>query len=217
MYLILWIGIVLSIYFTVYWGVKRILLNLAPNVFYAADYVGTWIHELSHALFALLVFHKITKIKVQKGKHGTSGGVMGSDPLGRDQEEMLDSIMICLGPLLVGSYGIFSLYHHYFLMILETTWQDYAISIGLSVIILTGVMPSTPDLKIMIGNMGNSWFGNLRQLFVVGMLFTITVWVYPALYTINKTSVIPLYFLVLIYGGFLVDFLLLQLIKKLSF
>ena len=54
MYLILWIGIVLSIYFTVYWGVKRILLNLAPNVFYAADYVGTWIHELSHALFALL-------------------------------------------------------------------------------------------------------------------------------------------------------------------
>ena len=84
MYLLLWIGIVLGFYFTVYWGVKRILLNLAPNVFFTADYIGTRIHELSHGLFALLVFNKIVKLKVQKGKYGTSGGEMGSVPLGQD-------------------------------------------------------------------------------------------------------------------------------------
>jgi hypothetical protein len=201
----------------VYYLVKRILLRVAPDMYYAADYVGTWIHELSHLVFALLVFHKITSFKVRKSKYGTSSGEMGSKPLGCEHSGMLDSMMVSLGPLLVGTYGIFAIYHHYFLSMLTPTWQEYAISIGLSVIILTGTMPSRPDLKIILIDMGYSWFGNFRQLFLVVVIFVVSAWVYPALYTVNKTSVIPLYFLVLIYGGFLVDFLLLKLIHKVSF
>ena len=214
MYLLKWIIFVMILYISLFQIIKLIIQRLMPALHSYMQYFGVWLHELSHMVFGLLTFHRIKGIKVKTNEYDHSiQGHCKLDPIGRDQRGLIDSIIVGLGPLLVGSIVILWSY----LQITQATyWKDYLISIGVAYIALSAIIPSRVDIIDMFTNIFSSSFTLIRQIFCILMIIVLTVLIYPDLHFINKESLWPLYFIVFFYGAFLLDFLLLLLIRRIS-
>lgn len=76
--------------------------NLAPTVAKVTGFIGTPVHELSHALFCVLFFHKIKRISLftPNSDDGTLGSVDHSfNP--RNPYQRIGNFFIGIGPIIV--------------------------------------------------------------------------------------------------------------------
>jgi hypothetical protein len=95
----------LIMHFVARWNEQLSHKVLGKNVFlYGFAWLGTAIHELGHALFALIFFHKITDIKLfdAKGKGGSMGYVEHSYNK-RNIYQNIGNLFIGIGPVLIGA------------------------------------------------------------------------------------------------------------------
>jgi hypothetical protein len=99
----------LIMHFVAQWNETLSYKVMGRNVFlYGFGWLGTAIHELGHALFALIFFHKITGIKLfdAKGKGGAMGYVEHSYNK-RNIYQNIGNIFIGIGPVLMGALMLF--------------------------------------------------------------------------------------------------------------
>jgi hypothetical protein len=99
----------LLMHFVAQWNETLSYKVMGKNVFlYGFGWLGTAIHELGHALFALIFFHKITDIKLfdAKGKGGSMGYVEHSYNK-RNIYQNIGNIFIGIGPVLMGALMLF--------------------------------------------------------------------------------------------------------------
>jgi hypothetical protein len=99
----------LLMHFVAQWNETLSYKVMGRNVFlYGFGWLGTSIHELGHALFALIFFHKITDIKLfdAKGKGGSMGYVEHSYNK-RNIYQNIGNIFIGIGPVLMGALMLF--------------------------------------------------------------------------------------------------------------
>lgn len=76
---------------------------------YITGWIGTPIHELSHALFCLLFRHKINDIKLFNAKSDTIGYVLHSYD-SRSWYQQIGNFFIGVGPIIVGTLIVYILF-----------------------------------------------------------------------------------------------------------
>lgn len=99
----------LLMHFVAKWNETLSYKVMGKNVFlYVFGWLGTSIHELGHALFALIFFHKINEVKLfnPSGKGGALGYVTHSYNK-RNIYQNIGNIFIGIGPVLMGALMLF--------------------------------------------------------------------------------------------------------------
>jgi hypothetical protein len=99
----------LLMHFVAQWNETLSYKVMGRNVFlYGFGWLGTSIHELGHALFALIFFHKINEVKLfnPSGKGGALGYVTHSYNK-RNIYQNIGNIFIGIGPVLMGALMLF--------------------------------------------------------------------------------------------------------------
>lgn len=76
---------------------------------YITGWIGTPIHELSHALFCLLFRHKINDIKLFNAKSDTIGYVLHSYD-SRSWYQQMGNFFIGVGPIIIGTFIVYILF-----------------------------------------------------------------------------------------------------------
>ncbi|WP_295156027.1 hypothetical protein [uncultured Brachyspira sp.] len=76
---------------------------------YITGWIGTPIHELSHALFCLLFRHKINDIKLFSAKSDTIGYVLHSYD-SRSWYQQMGNFFIGVGPIIIGTFIVYILF-----------------------------------------------------------------------------------------------------------
>ena len=76
---------------------------------YITGWIGTPIHELSHALFCILFRHKINDIKLFNAKSDTIGYVLHSYD-SRSLYQQIGNFFIGVGPIIIGSILVYLLF-----------------------------------------------------------------------------------------------------------
>src|SRR5690606_23839416 len=78
---------------------------MGQNVYlYGFAWLGTSIHELGHAIFAILFAHKISEIKLFTPGSGKSLGHLKHSYTKGNPYQTLGNFFIGLGPILLGSF-----------------------------------------------------------------------------------------------------------------
>jgi len=118
----------LIMHFVAQWNENLSYKVLGKNIFlYGFAWLGTIIHELGHALFALLFFHKIDDIKLfdPKGKGGSMGYVSHSYNK-KNIYQNIGNLFIGIGPVLIGALLLFLL--SYFLFDFKASNISFSVS-----------------------------------------------------------------------------------------
>ncbi|MFP5470418.1 MAG: M50 family metallopeptidase [Bacteroidia bacterium] len=116
----------LIMHFLAQWNENLSYKVLGKNIFlYGFAWLGTAIHELGHALFALLFFHKIDDIKLfdPKGKGGSMGYVSHSYNK-KNIYQNVGNLFIGIGPVLLGALLLFLISYFLFGFTTQNTSFD---------------------------------------------------------------------------------------------
>lgn len=126
-----------------------------------ATYIGTVIHEFSHAVFALLTGAKVNKITLVP--HGTTLGSVEFTPRGNRFFRGLQQSLSAVAPTLVGTTSLFLLFTKVHPLLTET-WH-YVLFYYLALSILFHMDLSLADLRNFLEG-----FGPFLLLSLVGSL-----------------------------------------------
>lgn len=144
-------------------GLRKIIARLLSGTveYYFSNYVlffGVVVHELSHALFALITGAKITEIALFKPENGSLGHVEFQARGNAFLRALQLSVSAC-APVVVGSVILFTLIFKVF-PVLSTTIQ-WILTIYALVSVLFHMNMSKADL--------NCYFKGAGQLFLAGL------------------------------------------------
>ena len=133
---------------------------------YGFAWLGTSIHELGHAIFAILFAHKISEIKLFTPGSGKSLGHVKHSYTKGNPYQILGNFFIGLGPILLGSF-----------LLLAVTWFLFDIDI-FGIANKYGVAFSIDQLKSfeLIKNAAISIGNGVWQFFQLVLTGTKTIW-----------------------------------------
>lgn len=98
----------------------------AKTELYITGWIGTPIHELSHALFCIIFNHKINEIKLFTTKSDTIGYVLHSYD-SRSWYQQIGNFFIGVGPIIIGTLIVYALF-----LLLAPELKDNIFSINVS-------------------------------------------------------------------------------------
>lgn len=136
-----------------------------------ATYVGTVIHEFSHATFALLTGAKVNKITLIP--HGTTLGSVEYTPRGNKFFQGLQQSLSAIAPTLVGTAALFLLFTKVHPLLTEP-WH-YVLFYYLALSILFHMDLSLTDLR----NFFEGFWSFLALSFLVSLVFYVAIGTEP--------------------------------------
>lgn len=172
--------------------------------------IGVYIHEISHVLFCWLTFSQVVEFVVEKGDGTWQGHVKISHDRG-----ILSAWLTALGPLWLGSSLIL-----YLTQIIQNAWfvKNWVLLIVVGLIIyaiLACASPSNEDFKYFFRLLRNKdhVLRSISQISCMILGFLMIHSYFPWIIHRDNTTLIPLMFLILFYGMFVVELIIEQIFQ----
>lgn len=123
---------------------------------YIFGWLGTSVHELGHAIFAIIFTHKVSEIKLFTPSSGKSLGHVKHSYTKGNPYQTLGNFFIGLGPVLLGSF-----------LLLVVTWFLFSLNIfhvarKYEVVLNSGLFQSFVSLKNAVINIGQGVWETFR-------------------------------------------------------